>query len=139
MFPGAFLKNAAAVFVKGILRKHSRIIARQIFINIYPGFFEITVIQGLRLVYLNAFRYSAPSDVLYYVIFVLEQLGFIPSEENVTIMGDISENSTIYTQLQMYCDSVRFTEKPEGLEYGEVYEKIPMHNHFILLNIPGCE
>ena len=139
MFPGALLRNAAAVFVKGILRKHSRIIARQVFINIYPGFFEITVIQGLRLVYLNAFRYSAPSDVLYYVIFVLEQLGFIPSEENVTIMGDISGNSNIYSQLQMYCESIRFIEKPDGLEYSEIFEEIPMHNHFILLNIPVCE
>jgi hypothetical protein len=139
MFPGAFLRSASAVFVKGILRKHSRFIARQVFVNIHPGFFEITVIQGLRLVYLNAFRYSAPSDVLYYVIFVLEQLGFVPSEEYVTLTGDISEHSVIYTQLQMYCKSLRFIEQPDGLEYGEAFEKTIMHNHFILLNIPLCE
>jgi hypothetical protein len=139
MFPLSFLRSAAAVFVKGVLRKHSRFIARQVFINIHPGFFEIIVIQGLRLVYLNAFRYSAPSDVLYYVIFVLEQLGFVPSEEYVTLTGDISEQSVIYTQLQMYCKSLRFIEQPDGLEYGKAFEKITMHNHFILLNIPVCE
>jgi len=139
IFPGASLRSAAAVFVKGVLRKHSRFITRQVFINIHPGFFEITVIQGLRLVYLNAFRYSSPSDILYYVIFVLEQLGFTPSEEYVTLMGDISENSIIYNQLQMYCKSIRFIEQPEGLEYGQEFEKIIMHNHFILLNIPVCE
>ena len=139
MIPGASLRSAAAVFVKGVLRKHSRLIARQVFINIHPGFFEITVIQGLRLVYLNAFRYSAPPDVLYYVIFVLEQLGFTPSEEKLSLMGDISENSVIYTQLQIYCESLIFIEKPDGLEYGEALEKITMHNYFILLNIPLCE
>lgn len=139
MFPGVFLRSAAAVFVKGVLRKHSRLILRQVFINIHPGFFEITVIQGLRLLYLNAFRYSAPSDVLYYVIFVLEQLGFVPSEEYLTLMGDISEQSVIYMQLQMYCKSLRFIERPDGLEFGEVFEKVTLHNHFILLNIPVCE
>ncbi len=139
IFPGSFLRSAAAIFVKGILRKHSRLITRQVFINIHPGFFEITVIQGLRLLYLNAFKYTAPSDVLYYVIFVLEQLGFTPSEENLTLMGDISENSIISTQLKMYCESLKFIEKPEELIYGEAFSGIEMHNYFTLLNIPLCE
>ncbi len=139
IFPGSHLRNGAAVFVKGILRKHSRLIARQVFINIHDSFFEITVIQGLRLLYLNAFKYAAPSDVLYYVIFVLEQLGFTPSEENLTLMGDISENSIISTQLKMYCESLKFVEKPEELVYGEAFSKITMHNYFTLLNIPVCE
>jgi hypothetical protein len=139
LFPGSFLRSASAVFVKGVLRQHSQLIARQVFINIYPGFFEITVIQGLRLLYLNAFRYSAPSDVLYYVIFVLEQLGFVPSEEKVTLMGEITDNSTIYSQLKMYCGSLNFITKPEELEYGEAFAGIAMHNYFTLLNIPICE
>jgi len=139
IFPGAFLHCAAAVFVKGILRKHSRLISRQIFINIHSGFFEITVIQGLRLIYLNAFRYSASSDVLYYVIFVLEQLGFVPSEENVTLMGDISEQSVIFTQLMMYCETLGFVSMPDETKYGDSITGITMHQYFTLLNIPICE
>lgn len=139
IFPGSLLRCAAAVFVKGILRKHSRLIARQVFINIHSGFFEIIVIQGLRLLYLNVFKYSAPSDVLYYVIFVLEQLGFVPSEEKVTLMGEITENSVIYTQLKMYCESLQFVEKPDELKFGEAFTGVTMHNYFVLLNIPLCE
>lgn len=139
MFPGSILRSAATVFVKGILRKHSLLIARQVFINVHAGFFEITVIQGLRLLYLNAFKYSAPSDVLYYVIFVLEQLGFVPSEERVTLMGDISESSIIYSQLKMYCESLQFVETPGELKFGEAFGGIALHNYFILLNIPLCE
>jgi len=139
IFPGSFLRNAAAIFVKGVLRKHSQLIARQVFINIHHDFFEISVIQGLRLLYLNAFKYSSPSDVLYYVIFVLEQLGFVPSEEKVTLMGDISDNSTIYLQLKMYCGSLNFIAKPVELEYGEAFAGIELHKYFTLLNIPLCE
>jgi len=139
IFPSSFLRNEAAVFVKGILRKHSQLIARQVFINIYHDFFEISVIQGLRLLYLNAFRYSSPSDVLYYVIFVLEQLGFVPSEEKVTLMGDIVANSTIYLQLKMYCGSLNFIAGPVELEYGEAFKEIAMHQYFTLLNMPICE
>lgn len=139
IFPDSLLHSAASVFVKGIFRKHSRLIARQVFINIHSGFFEITVIQGLRLLYLNTFKYAAPSDVLYYVIFVLEQLGFTPSEEKLTLMGEITENSVISNQLKMYCESLKFVDQPEELIFGEAFSGITKHNYFILLNIPICE
>ncbi len=140
IFPGSNLRSAAAVFVKSIIhRKYSQIGSRQVFINIYRGFFEITVIQGQRLLYLNAFKYAAPSDVLYYVVFVLEQLGFVPSEEKITLMGDITYSSIIYAQLEMYCESLKFVEKPDMLQYGAAFTGIALHNYFILLNIPICE
>ncbi len=139
IFPGCRMRNAAAVFVKGVLRRHSQLISRQVFINVHSGFFEITVIQGLRLLYLNAFKYASPSDVLYYVIFVLEQLGFVPSEEKITLLGDISANSTLFLQLKMYCGSLNFIEDPDELMFGEVFAGMPKHNYFTLLNIPICE
>ncbi len=139
LFPGGTLHTAASVFVKGVMQNHSQLMARQIFINIYAAYFEITVIQGSRLLYLNTFRYSAPQDVLYYVIFVLEQLGFVASEEKITLMGEISEPSTIYDQLKIYCGTLNFAGVPEGIEYGDAFEGIGMHRYFTLFNIPLCE
>ena len=91
------------------------------------------------MLYLNVFKYSAPSDVLYYVIFVLEQLGFVPSEEKITLMGNITDTSVICTQLKMYCESLQFVEKPDELKFGEAFSGVALHNYFVLLNIPICE
>lgn len=139
LFPDAVIRSAPAVFVKGVIRKHSQLIARQVFINLHREYFEISVIQGIRLLYLNTFRYSTPSDVLYYVIFVLEQLGFVPSEQDVTLMGDVASGSTIAEELKMYCGSLRFAECPDGITYGEAFADVAMHQYFTLLNIPLCE
>jgi hypothetical protein len=139
IFPGSKLHTAPAVFVKGVMREYAHLLARQVFINMYRGYFEITVIQGSKLLYLNAFKYSAPADILYFVIFVLEQLGFVPSEEKVTLMGDIAENSTVSDQLKMYCASLGYAVNPGGIEYGEAFTEIAMHAYFTLLNIPVCE
>lgn len=138
VFPGYELRCAPAVFVKGIMLKHSHRDERQIFINIHEGYFEITVIQGSQLVYLNAFRFLAPSDVLYYVIFVLEQLGFVPAEEKITLMGEHSVNPIISDQLKMYCASIRFPERPKGIEFGDAFSGIELQRYFTLLNIPIC-
>lgn len=139
LFPEAVQRCGPAVFVKGVMRKHSQLIARQVFINIRREYFEISVIQGVRLLYLNTFRYSTPSDVLYYVIFVLEQLGFIPSEQDVTMMGEVVPGSTIAEELKMYCGSLHFAECPDGISYSEAFSDVAMHQYFTLLNIPLCE
>lgn len=139
LFPGVIVKSAASVFVKGTMHQHSQATARQVFINIHRGYFEISVIQGSRLLYLNAFRYSAPADVLYYLIFLLEQLGFIPSEENITLMGDIMEGSEITEQLKIYCASIAFAERPESIQQGIAFAGVAMHTYFTLLNLSLCE
>jgi hypothetical protein len=91
------------------------------------------------LVYLNVFKYTEPSDVLYFLVFVLEQLGFTPIEETITLLGGYSESTPILSQLKLYCPSLLYIEKPGQLEYGEVLSGIPFHKYFTLLNIPICE
>ncbi len=139
LFPGVSLHSAAAVFVKAALLQHSQLSSRQVFVNVYREHFEIALIQGARLLFLNAFRYSSSSDVLYYVIFVLEQLGFVPSEENLILMGEVSENSVIYQQLKMYCASIQYVTPPDGIELGNSFSGIPVHTYFTLLNVSLCE
>ena len=139
LFPGSWLRSAPAVFVKGVVHQYAKLIARQIFLNIHRGYFEIVIIQGSRLLYLNAFKYSSPSDVLYYVIFVLEQLGFVPSEEKITLMGENSEIEIICSQLKMYCASLSYAERPGEISFSEAFSGIALHQYFTLINIPVCE
>ena len=139
IFPGANLHCAASVMVKGILRKHQGSNMRQVFINLHQKYFELVVVQGPNLIYLNSFKYAEPADVLYFVVFVLEQLGLTPTEESITLMGELSESTPILSQLKLYCASLFYIEKPIELEYSELLAGIPLHKYFTLLNIPICE
>lgn len=138
-FPNSILRSAPAVFIKGVIRQNSQLITRQVFINMHHDYFEIAAIQGLRLQYLNAFKYSAPSDVLYYVVFILEQLGLVPSEQDIVLMGNIDQDSLVVNELKMFCASVQFARNPEGMEYGEMFGEMKLHRFFTLLNIHLCE
>ena len=139
IFPGANLHCEAAVLAKGLLQKHQTSNLRQVFINLHHRYFDLVVVQGPNLIYLNAFKYIEPSDVLYFVVFVLEQLGLTPTDETVTLMGSFSESTAILAQLKLYCASLVYIEKPNELEYGEVLSGITFHKYFTLLNIPICE
>jgi len=139
IYPGSFLHVGATMFVKGVMQATLPSGARQVFINLYSSYFEISVIQGSRLLYLNAFRYAAPSDVLYFVIFVLEQLGFVPSEEKVILMGDISVESPVFEQLKMYCASLDLSGRPSFIQSGNSFSGIEAYRYFTLMNLPSCE
>jgi len=139
IFAGANLHCAASVMAKGILRKQPTTNLRQVFINLQSRYFELVVIQGSNLLYLNTFKYAEPSDVLYFVVFVLEQLGLTPTDETITLLGDFSESTAILSQLKLYCASLVYIEKPNELEYGEVLVGTAFHKYFTLLNIPLCE
>ena len=139
VFPDAWMRNASAVFIKAVMKKYSQTIIRQIFLNFHDDFFELSVIQGSLLLYLNSFKYSEPADVLYFVLFVLEQLGFVSSEENIIVMGETDEDSEVYKLLEMYCNTLHFVHTPNDINFGDIFRSVNLHHHFILLNMPVCE
>jgi hypothetical protein len=66
---------------------------------------------------------------------VLEQLGFVPSEENLTLMGDIEEYDPTFELLKMYCASLSFAARPDDILLGQIFDEVRFHKHFTLLNI----
>jgi hypothetical protein len=138
LLPGCVHHSSAFAFARGVLNDHTRQSDRRIFVQIFQDYFEMTVVQGTRLLYLNSFRYAAPADILYYLVFVLEQLGFVPSEEEITLAGEISPDSQIYSDMKTYCGSLRFASARDGFFMRDA-ENIPVHRHFTLLSLSLCE
>lgn len=135
IFPGSIFKCVPAVFAKGLLAQNAQSDDRKIFIQIWESYFEVAVIQGARLLFLNAFNYAEPSDVLYYFIFILEQLGFVPSEEEITLMGYIDKNDLVYGLLKMYCGKLLLAQIPNGYKVSPGFSNIAWHKYFTLLNL----
>jgi len=139
IFPDITLQSAMAVYAKGLLTGNVQSVERKVFVQIWRSYFEVVVCQGTRLLYLNAFNYSAPTDVLYYLIFILEQLGFVPSEEEITLMGEVDKGHIIYEQLKMYCGKLIVSQIPKAYKVGPEFSGIAWHKYFTLLNLALCE
>lgn len=138
-WPGAKIRCASSVFVKSIMRQYSQLLKRQIFVQVWNGYFEIAVIQGMRLLYLNAFKYATILDIQYYLIFVLEQLGFTTSEEDIIIVGDSINGIELIAQLKMYFGGVQFGSD-NSLAFADMFQshEIQSYKYFTLINMPLC-
>lgn len=139
LFPGSRIGCSATVLIQGLLKANAHILARQVFVNSWDSFFDIIVVQGRRLLYFNTFRKKAPEDIAYFVLFVLEQLGFIPAEEEITFMGDITSESDDYKLLSQYIDKISFANLFPFADFSPVFSEVLVHKYYTLFNLPFCE
>lgn len=130
---------SANILIQSLLRANAHILARQVFINLWAGHFDIIILQGRKLLYYNTFKKLVPEDLVYYVLFVLEQLGFIPAEEELTLLGEIDEDSSDYKLLYQYINSLQFGSAMPYAEFSPIFREVLVHKHYTLFNLPFCE
>ena len=96
------------------------------------------IFEKKQLVYSNAFHFRAPEDFLYYVIFVMEQLNLNPEEVPVTLLGDISTKTPHFDLIFKYIRNVDFALRNESAQYSYVFDDVPGHSFYTLLNPVLC-
>ncbi len=140
LWPDCKIRNTSSVTLNGILQINPQLLRRQIFVQMWSGYIELIIIQGTKLLYSNSFICKSTEDIIYYIVFVLEQLGFVHTEEELMLMGDFDQAGEVIKQMQYYFAKVSFVQafKNKLKELDETNSE-SAYRHFTLLNIALCE
>lgn len=140
LWPDCKISTASSITINGILHLNPQLLKRQIFVQIWSGYIELIIIQGTKLLYANSFICKSTEDVIYYIVFVLEQLGFVPSDEELMLIGDFDQAGEVVKQMQQYFAKVSFAQAFENKfhEFDETNAG-SAYRHFTLLNLALCE
>ncbi len=111
----------------------------RVYANVRPHWIDMVYMLDDRLVFCNSFRYTSPEDLLYYVIFVYEQLKLNPEKVPLILMGEAERHSAATEQLSEYLRFVGFIGRNEDFHYSAAFDAIPEHCFYNLLNLPLCE
>ena len=109
------------------------------YLNNFTDYFDLVVVKNNKLLLCNTFSYSTKEDFIYYLLFTAEQLELDPSEFELNLLGDISENSALYSIAYTYIKNVNllspnFNLGPEDKNTAEFQREA-----FILLKSLECE
>ena len=107
---------------------------KQVFLNSGKGTFDIIVIEGNNLIYNNTFEFQTAEDLIYYLLFALQQLKLNPETIDLTLMGEIEKNTPLFEVIYKYVRNVSFIKRNERFQYSYLFEKIPQHGYFNLFN-----
>ena len=114
-------------------------VQKRVFVNVRNSYLDIVITEGKKLLYFNSFTYTTKEDFIYYIIFVLEQLDLNPEEIELIFSGFIDKNTELFDIVYKYVRNVQFPKLTNTFRYSYIFNDIPSHYYFNLLNITLCE
>jgi len=128
------IKHYSSMLIETILKSYKHDTSLVTFVHILNDTFDIVIAKSNELLFYNAFKFSSEEDILYYLLFTLDQLKLNPEQINLMISGEIIAESELYSMLSRYIRNVRFGNRSDQCTYSYLFDTLPDHQEYILLN-----
>lgn len=136
-FPNASIRHSGAVLIDLFFSQHS-LIKSNFFLSINNGMIELLGKEKNQLLFYNVFKYDNNEDILYYLLFMMEQFQLNPLEVKLSIAGNRNLEDELIKNIKKYIRQVNFVvHEPALLLSGEL-NNLPKHYNFTLLNQHVC-
>jgi len=130
---GRLLHHTSA-FLAGIVQQRRAGTQRSLYLNL--GEQELTLaVLGQQLEYCNVFAFATAEDVVYYTILVMQELGLNPDQDEVTVWGELTHDSTVFALLRTYLRQIRFGSRPLDAQYSYRLNDVFEHRYFDVLSL----
>lgn len=96
--------------------------------------FEIIILKDGKLLLFNSFHFQEKEDIVYYLLFALEQLNINPEIAEITLLGNIHKTDEAAVLLSNYVRSVEFGGRPGNFGASPVFDELPSHFYYALLS-----
>lgn len=136
-FTKAIIKHAGAINADLIFSNHS-LINSNLFLSINDGFIELIAKEKNDLLFYNVFNYENNEDILYYLLFMMEQFKLNPLQIKLLIGGQIETTDALILSIKKYIKQVNFVVNNPSVKLEGELSKLPLHYYFTLLNQHLC-
>lgn len=124
---------------KQLLMARSASSGNRAFLYIRNDAIDLLVFNGKNLVFQNSFNYTQEVDILYFLTFSLDQLGFGQQGISLEVAGNIQQGSAVFTLLKKYIRNVNFAghsgEIPDGISPVEYCAHYPLINSSLCVSL----
>ena len=96
-FPAVHIFHQSVPFINSLLQvQRNGSSGNQVFVHLYGNLFDIVVIRGKSLKLYNSFSYKHVNDLLYFVLYIFEQLKLPPKGTPVTLSGKVTPCTSLF-------------------------------------------
>lgn len=137
LFPNHHLRHTGSVLAK-LLLQSEELAGEQVLLRIDDGSLFVAAKKDGQLLLCNHYQVQTDEDILYYVLFVLEQFELNPTAVRVSLSGLTATDSSLAKALQKYIRHIRFVNGSRLIKREDI-ASLPHHYYYTLLNRPFCE
>ena len=134
MFGEFEYKHASTILIDTILQKVIKFDDATLFLNVNQQHFELIAIKDKKLLLYNSFEFSTKEDVIYYLLFTIEQLQLNPETVKLSLMGTIEKDDQLYQIIYTYIRYVEFYTPNYQFEFKPELKPKHRHHNAIILN-----
>jgi hypothetical protein len=138
-FTGVEFMNQSTPFLRHIFNLPSFETKSAVYVCLNPAFFDIACIGEGKLKLYNTFQYGNESDLLYYIVFVCQQLGIDTRIIPLYLAGEMSSKLIFYEILKEYFPGTRYDELAGVPALAPGLRQVSSTRFFNLLNMQLCE
>lgn len=127
-------KHASTILIDTILQDENESNETAIYLNINSNHFELLAFKDKKLHLYNSFEYTAKEDVIYFLLFTIEQLHFDPEKVKLKLMGLIEKDDELYSIIYNYVRFVEFYLPNYNFGFSAECKPVQTYNNAIILN-----
>ncbi len=127
-------KHFSSVLIDNFIDQSSVNQELKMFVHVQSNQFEIVVVENKKLILYNSYQYKTKEDLVYYILFVAEQLRQNPEDFDLELYGEIEPYSEIYALIYKYVRNVYFGKRLDKHQYSHELDGINEHDFFVLIN-----
>ena len=136
-FPNTQIKCNSSILIEQLLLQNKSTEAK-VYACIQKNVLEVCVIEENKLELHNSFSIDTKEDLLYYLLFALEQMGMSVEKIELVLLDDILISDKKYNLLYQYIRNISFGNRPENLNFSKELESIKSHQYFCLFSQLLC-
>ena len=101
--------------LKIVLKNERHSIVPKMYLHLQGGMVDCVVIKDGNLQLCNTYSYRTPEDLIYYILFCMEQLKINPDTVPVFLCGNIEKDDAYYEILYTYIRTIQFVDNNSAL------------------------
>ena len=137
LFPNHQIKHSLSVLGKLMLTSEE-LVKENILLSIQSNYIEIIVKQNQKIVLANQYSVKTAEDVLYFLLFILEQYQLNPLTAQIMVVGNLDTQDELIVSIKKYIKNIRLALGNKHLVWTNI-SGMPQHFNYSLLNRIFCE
>ena len=137
-FPNTQKKCNSSILIDQLLLQNEKTEKTIVYASIERKKLEICVLSENKLEFHNSFTTDTKEDLLYFLLFSMEQLGLSPEKTELVLLDDILKSDEKYNLLYEYVRNISFGNRSENLNFTKELESIKSHQYFCLFSQLLC-
>jgi len=121
-----------------ILKNFSSDPAGSIFIDFKTDEFSVVALKANKLLLCKTFAYTAPEDVLFYLLKCCQQLNLSQQQVQLSLAGLIEKDSALYRELYKYFINLEFDSLSNEIKLATALKIHPPHFYSSISKLAAC-